>query len=133
MLSNSPSNRPKFIRPRYPEIDIEPTTRHRIRCGTQLIDWFCHQPAHHQCREIPNAIPTTPTKTATTLHSPSVTVGANISSKSEAIGQIDADTAHNIPRPRNESVKDVRREIGAFASKEDGKQSPVTRQFDQKK
>src|SRR6266511_2111599 len=55
--------------------------------------------------KIPNVMPITPTKTAN--HSVLIAGdrGANISNKREAIGQIDADTAHTIPRPRNESVK----------------------------
>src|SRR5437016_6194663 len=49
-------------------------------------------------------MPMTPTKTANHSVLMDGDLGANISNKSEAMGQIDADTAHNIPRPRNDSV-----------------------------
>src|SRR5437762_11693245 len=55
--------------------------------------------------KIPNVMPITPTKTANHSVLAADDRGANISNKREAIGQIDADTAHTIPRPRNESVK----------------------------
>src|SRR4030095_5640822 len=53
----------------------------------------------------PNAMPITPTKMASHASFIAGDRGANSNSNSEAIGQIDADTAHTIPRPRSESVK----------------------------
>jgi len=55
--------------------------------------------------KIPNAIPITPTKTASHAAFVAGERGAKTSNKSEAIGQIDADTAHTIPRPRSDNVK----------------------------
>src|SRR3954469_13612262 len=55
--------------------------------------------------KIPNAIPITPTKTASHAALVAGDRGAKTNNKSDAIGQIDADTAHAIPRPRSESVK----------------------------
>src|SRR4029453_10170389 len=55
--------------------------------------------------KIPNAIPITPTKTASHAALVAGERGAKTSNKSDAIGQIDADTAHTIPRPRSDSVK----------------------------
>src|SRR5438093_13717460 len=55
--------------------------------------------------KIPNAIPIPPTKTANHPALMAGDRGANINSNSEAIGQIEAETAHTIPRPRSESEK----------------------------
>src|SRR6266576_2218369 len=55
--------------------------------------------------KIPNAIPITPTKTASHAAFVAGDRGAKTNSRSDAIGQIDADTAHTIPRPRRDSVK----------------------------
>ena len=50
-------------------------------------------------------MPITPTKTASQAAFIAGERGANIKSNSDAIGQTDAETAHMIPRPRNDSVK----------------------------
>src|SRR4026209_2443902 len=55
--------------------------------------------------KIPNAIPIMPTKTASHAAFVAGDRGARTNNKSDAIGQIDADTAHTIPRPRNDRVK----------------------------
>src|SRR5215470_12429430 len=55
--------------------------------------------------KIPNAMPVTPTKTASHAAFVAGDRGANSNSKSEAIGQIDAEIAQAIPRPRSDSVK----------------------------
>src|SRR5437667_11124372 len=54
---------------------------------------------------IPNAIPITPTNTASHASFVAGDRGATNSNNSEAIGQMDAETAHTIPRPRSERVK----------------------------
>src|SRR5215467_2676155 len=55
--------------------------------------------------KIPNAIPITPTKTASHAAFVAGDRGAKTNNKSDAIGQIDADTAQTIPRPRSDNVK----------------------------
>src|SRR6516162_546498 len=55
--------------------------------------------------KIPNAMPITPTKTASHAAFVADERGATNNNKSDAIGQIDAETAHIIPRPRSDNVK----------------------------
>src|SRR5436190_4565088 len=55
--------------------------------------------------KIPNAMPITPTKTASHAAFVAGDGGAKTNNKSDAIGQIDAETAHTIPRPRRDNVK----------------------------
>src|SRR6185503_9858942 len=55
--------------------------------------------------KIPNAIPITPTKTASQAALVAGDRGAKTNNKSDAIGQMEADTAQTIPRPRSDRVK----------------------------
>src|SRR5262245_13036344 len=50
-------------------------------------------------------MPITPTKTANHAACVAGECGARTNNKSDAIGQIDAETAHTIPRPRSDKVK----------------------------
>ena len=75
--------------------------------------------------KMPNAMPTDADKNGKPLRVHARTSRAQtISSTSEAIGQIDAEIAHIIPRPRSESVTHARYEIGAGIAKENREQSP---------
>ena len=76
-------------------------------------------------------MPITPTKTASHAAFVAGDRGAKTNNKSDAIGQIDAETAHTIPRPRSDKREDVRRAIGAFVTKENRKQSPLAGELDQ--
>src|SRR5882757_3721256 len=55
--------------------------------------------------KIPNAIPITPTKTASHAAFVAGECGAKTNNKSDAIGQIDAETDQTIPPPRSDNVK----------------------------
>src|SRR5262249_25098660 len=55
--------------------------------------------------KIPKTMPIAPTKTASQAAFVTGERGANSKSNSDAIGQIEAETAQAIPRPRSDSVK----------------------------
>src|SRR4029079_17335198 len=55
--------------------------------------------------KIPNAIPTTPTKTASHAAFVAGERGAKTNNKSDAIGQMESEIAQTTPRPRSDRVK----------------------------